>query len=318
MRGDRPGIDARGLHMLQQRPVHRRHRRPEAGLLPLHRLEHGGGIESRQQHHPHARQHPRVHLAGLRGRVEQRQRNQDDVLRHARLHRRLEHVAGRRGVQQHVGVGELRAFRVTGGPGGVEDHRGIVHPPPPRAERPGGCGTHRVAQRRHARDRARRVRRRHHQEKIGTPRLVAGGLGDGRERELGGAFERDQCLGVAVFEVVRHLTRLQQHVQRHHHRSGFEDAVVGDGKPRQIRTTERHVLAGRDPDLYQRRRHALRVLVDLRVGQRPAGAGDGAALGHHPRRVIEDGSKVQSGGVVTHAREKLPQPHRSASARGPR
>ena len=41
---DRPGIDASGFHVLQQSPVHRRHRGPEANLLAFHDVQHRRGV----------------------------------------------------------------------------------------------------------------------------------------------------------------------------------------------------------------------------------------------------------------------------------
>ena len=56
----------------------------------------------------------RVHLARLGRRMKERQGDDRDVLLEAAAHRGEEHVARRRGVEQHVLVRQLSPFRVAG------------------------------------------------------------------------------------------------------------------------------------------------------------------------------------------------------------
>ena len=246
---------------------------------------------------------PGVHQAGLRRRVEQRQRDERNVLFHAAANPRQVHVAAGDGVEQHVRVGELGALRVPGGARGVEDDRGVVHAPPARLERRGIRREHGLRESLHAFHRARRVwRQRHHQELL-APGFVAGGLRHRRERQVGGAFEGEQGLRVAVLQVVGDLARLQQHVERHDHRPGLENAEIGDREPRQVGTTERHVIARRDPHRRQRRGDTLRLLVQLAVGHRPPGAGEGDAIRHQPGRMVNNCREIQRSRVMGHRAE---------------
>ena len=295
------------LTWLQQRPIHRGHANPQPDLLALHHVEDGRRIEARHQHQPESMEQPGIHQAGLRRGVEQRQRDERNFLFHAAANPRQVHVAAGDGVEQHVRVGELGALGVSGGARGVEDDRGVVHAPPVRLERRGIRREHGLRQSLHAFHRARRVwRQRHHQELL-APGFIAGGLRHRRERKLGGSFEGEQRLRVAVLQVVGDLARLQQHVERHDHRPGLENAVIGDREPRQVGTTERHVIARRDPHRRQRRGDTLRLLVQLAVGHRPPGAGEGDAIRHQPGRVVNNCREIQRSRVMGHRGRKLPR-----------
>jgi hypothetical protein len=86
-------------------------------------------------------------------------------------------------------------------------------------------------------------------------------------RQLGGALEAEQRLGVTVVEVVDDLPRLQQHVERNHGCAGFQDAEVDEREVGQVGAGQRDLVPLADPARHQQVGHLVGHGVDHRVRQ---------------------------------------------------
>ena len=171
--------------------------------------------------------------------MEERQRDERDVLPGAAAERRLEHVVTRDGVGHHVAVRQLGPFGVARRAGRVENDGGVVAGRAAASETPPG----RLHQRRRPAspaDETSTMRR----NPAPAAAAVAAHRADGRS---GVPSKPEDRLRLAVLQVIRDLARLEEHVERHDGGAGLEDAEVRDRKPRDVRARQRDVIAGADP-----------------------------------------------------------------------
>src|SRR5258708_26580713 len=57
------------------------------------------------------------------------------------------------------------------------------------------------------------------------------------------AFLAEIGFRVSISQMIGDFTRLEQDIERHDHRSGFEDTIVRDHEGRHVLTTEGHLIS---------------------------------------------------------------------------
>ena len=127
---------------------------------------------------------------------------------------------------------------------------------------------------------------RHHHKVCTRIHAIAGLAGHGRHGQFGGAFEDQKCLRIRLLQVECNFARLQQHVERHDDPAHFEDAVIGDGKVRQVWTRERHVVTSLQPQLPKPSGHLAGHGIQLPVGEARRAHHDGLARGREFRLMV--------------------------------
>ncbi|KAK0039324.1 hypothetical protein Bpfe_031256 [Biomphalaria pfeifferi] len=115
------------VHIIEQRPIHRRNTDPKIYLFALHRFERQFRIETRKQDDAVAAVKIRVHLDGLPRRVKKRQRNQTSFLfAVGKIEHRQMNLVSRRDVRHQIQMHQLRAFRLSRRPRRVKNHARII------------------------------------------------------------------------------------------------------------------------------------------------------------------------------------------------
>ena len=193
------------------------HAREERDAVALHDLEGVLGREARQQRE--ASRPRRSSRSGCRsGRRSGRAAARRARRRRARIGTQLRHHD--RAVDEEVRVGELGALRLARRARGVEDHRGVggaASGAAPRSARAAASSARVSAPAPPAHDHGHARRRR------------------ARARRLLEERVRDQQARARVLQVVLHLGRREQHVERHHGAARVEDPEVGDRELGQVR-----------------------------------------------------------------------------------
>ena len=102
---------------------------------------------------------------------------------------------------------------------------------------------------------------RRHQQTLGASGGRAG------QSVLGEAVPGQHQFRLRVAQVERHLTGLEQHVHRHHHGAGPQDAVIGRGKLRHVGQHDADPVAGPHAAVAQQPGHPGAGRVELRIRQ---------------------------------------------------
>jgi len=114
-----------------------------------------------------------------------------------------------------------------------------------------------------------------------------------RERQLRRALETEHRDGVGVSQVVGDLAALEEHVQRHHGRARLQDAEVHHRKIRQVRTTQRDLVARLDARAPETVRDLVRQRIHLRIGEPQVVEDNRFLVGPTLRAVRESHRKIQ-------------------------
>ena len=101
------------------------------------------------------------------------------------------------------------------------------------------------------------------------------------------AFASESC------QVVGHLTALQQHVHRHHDRTGLQDRVVDGRELRQVRAARRDLVTGPDAAAHQQVRHLVGHAVEGLVVHAHVAEHDRVAVGVAAGAVLEKSGEVE-------------------------
>ncbi len=240
---------------VQQSDVHGRHPAEDRGAGSLDRIQDGVNIEPGHQHHGRPGAHGRVQDAGEPEHVEQRQHGDADV---ALLE--AEQLAADGAVHEQLEVCKLGALGLPGRAAGVEQHRGVVGA--------GGNDVRDVDRRTEVLEALRALRwlsgasvddvRRHAGDRLGAAMGLSG------ER-----LEGDQHLRVGVLQLICHLVRCEQGVQRHHDQAGSHGAEVGEEELRDVRQLHRDLRPGVQTEAQQVSGNQPGHVLDLGVGQGP-------------------------------------------------
>src|SRR5690242_14322488 len=71
---------------------------------------------------------------------------------------------------------------------------------------------------------------------------------------------------LCILQMVRYLTRLEQHIEGHYHSSCFEDSIVHNWKVRDILATYSNSIPFLDSQLYQGMSNLVGSSIQLSVG----------------------------------------------------
>ncbi len=237
--GDPQSWDARlRLGRLQQRLAHGRDAEEDAGLLALHRLERGRGLEARHQGDARPARDCGVHHPRLAEDVREGRRAEDDVVGCQAQHLPAEEAC----VGPEPLVRQLRSLRPAARPGGVEQDRRVSgFTARDLDDRLGPVGSCRV-------------------DELRPHSLQLAGSVD-RSDEHGRSGVRDSALDLGA---------AQQRVERHDDRAEAKGAVVGADEGRLVRKQHCHPVAGHDPLRAEQAGEARRARIELVVGDRLA------------------------------------------------
>ncbi len=280
-------IAPRQIRVLEHRDRHRVHAVPHRHALGLHEAERHRGLERLHQDQGGAVAERGQGDAEAAPGARQREGVQDAI-----VGGQAHDLAAPPAVRQAVVVGDDRALRERRRPGRVEDRERIV-----RAHRLGGAGEGgrplgRVPVVEHvAEAQASRVGIVRVHDHATEPRevfreeLARHGLGEGREHlgerlqivhrpRVVGADERRR---VRLAQDVAQLVGLVARVERHHHRADHRAAVLGEEPLGPRGQPERDLVVPLDALGQQTAGHALRLAMELRVGDAPIRRDDGLA-----------------------------------------
>ena len=272
---------------MKESPVHGGHARENGDVLFLHQAQGRIWTKARQQHQGSPIVDACVHLHGLPKRVEQRQGDQVHIVVGSGVH-----VIGEAGVEEHIQVGQFCPLGLARRPAGIENDGGIFRT---RRDRLEGrwLVTHQHAQCGCAWDGGWGVGLIGHQEEVlAAFHLLESGVTQLTDGKLRRAFLAEIGLCISIGQVIGDFTRLEQDIQRQDRRSGFEDPIVCDHERRDVLATEGNLLPYLDACLDQPMSHLACGRVQLRIRQSRFLADNGNAIGHFPRAVFEEHSKV--------------------------
>src|SRR5437899_2225817 len=97
---------------------------------------------------------------------------------------------------------------------------------------------------------------------------------------------------VGIVPVIGDFTRLEQDIQRHDRRTGFEDTIVRDHERWVVLATKGNRISFLDACLDQPMSYLVGGRVQLCIRHSRFPADNGGALWHFPRAVFEEDGKV--------------------------
>ena len=177
-----------------------------------------GRIEPLHRHHRGPTEERQQETDGQHEAVEHRQKHHQTIVL-----RQVQEVPAGADVRQQIAVGQHRPLRMARGPARVDEHRQIVTATD-RLRNFGRLGGQRL--------RIQDLKRRMQGLQFGQARMA----------RLG-----DDPLDARVLEHVGHFRRLEEVVDRHHHRVRGQDPEQGSDELRTILQPDRHTISRSDP-----------------------------------------------------------------------